>query len=1004
MTTGLHAKSGRPLKGPRALRAYEPPLPVTYVSNRVRIGLHGRNDAEFTETDFRIIREAKIETLKTMSQTKVEVYQRLRAEFPYLEFIVRLYDERIGVRRHPAPADFVAKFVPVMKALQPFVAKFEIHNEPNHQDLYEGWGPTLEDARDFNAWFLEVFRGLKTACPWAQLGFPGLAPHHGGWNNDLAWIKECAEAVRVADWLGVHTYWQQNNHLSFDWGLHFTEYHKLFPDKKLEITEFGDSTPGLDRNTMADKYAEYYQAIQPYGVYVRSACSFIATSPDNTWKPFFWGDPDTGQVFPVVAKVGAIPRTKIVPEGPIDTLTGMKDWRGLLPTRERTMPYDKRDVKGISYIVIHHSTGSSTLTAPVLAKWDVTQTEKDPYPEITYHFVIDADGTIERCHSLDVLAWHAGDRRLPAPGGVSINNWKGVAICLVGNFMGGVQPTNAQLQSAARLCKAILQIVPNATIVGHRDIVPAGGTSCPGDTWAPATGGGYRDKLLALITGMPAGPAYAYTLAHQTPATIQSGDTITVPVTVKNTGSKTWIATGTNAVHLSYHWANTAGKVVIFDGERTPLPGNISPGQEVTLQATVKAPPDPGNYVLQWDLVEEFITWFSQQGAPVVTANVTVTAPEAIILRATASIAAAEAALALDGNPDTAWNTGQPQQHGTWFQIDLGTLCLVSGLKAQSPNGLFPRGFAINVSRDGKSWTEIARYEDNHGDVDVTFPATKARYVRLDLILPPWAISNVTVNAQALPVWKVTASHNATDAAKAIDGDPATAWSTGVGQVPGMWFQLDMGVPQRVKAIALAALKNQDPRGYIVSVSLDGQTWQEVAKKALNYQPVTVTLGLPLIRYVRVETTATDRYNHPWSITELTVETTPQWQASASHNSEKAGLAIDGLFDTFWTTGQAQVPGMWFKLDLGEPLKISKVRLEGPEKEFPRGLAVSVSTDGQSWTEAGRVERFYRGPVEVSFPTPMLARFIRLEQTSDVVQAGKWNLPWSISEISVFTA
>jgi len=360
--------------------------------------------------------------------------------------------------------------------------------------------------------------------------------------------------------------------------------------------------------------------------------------------------------------------------------------------------------------------------------------------------------------------------------------------------------------------------------------------------------------------------------------------------------------------------------------------------------------------------------------------------------------------MALDGKPDTAWSTGQPQQHGTWFMIDLGTICLVNGLKAQSPNGLFPRGFAINVSRDGKSWVEVARQEDNHGDVDVTFPTTRARYVRLDLILPPWAISNATVYAQPLPVWKVTASHNAADAAKAIDGDATTAWSTGVGQVPGMWFQLDMGAPQRVKAIALAAPKNQDPRGYIVSVSLDGQTWQQVASKALNYQPVTVALGLPLIRYVRIETTAKDKYNHPWSISELTVETTAQWQARASHNSEKANLAIDGRPDTFWTTGQAQVPGMWFELDLGEPLRITRVRLENPGKEFPRGLAVTTSTDGRSWTEAGRVERFYGGPVEVAFPEPVPARFIRLEQTSDVVQAGKWNIPWSISEISVFAA
>ena len=39
-----------------------------------------------------------------------------------------------------------------MISLRPYATKFEIHNEPNHVDLYEGWGPSLDQARDFNRW------------------------------------------------------------------------------------------------------------------------------------------------------------------------------------------------------------------------------------------------------------------------------------------------------------------------------------------------------------------------------------------------------------------------------------------------------------------------------------------------------------------------------------------------------------------------------------------------------------------------------------------------------------------------------------------------------------------------------------------------------------------------------------------------------------------------------------------------------------------------------------
>ncbi len=77
--------------------------------------------------------------------------------------------------------------IPVMADLKPYCTKFHIHNEPNHRDRYEGWSPTDDDARDFNAWFLDVYRRLKEAHPWASIGFPGLAlPHFGHRDRTVA--------------------------------------------------------------------------------------------------------------------------------------------------------------------------------------------------------------------------------------------------------------------------------------------------------------------------------------------------------------------------------------------------------------------------------------------------------------------------------------------------------------------------------------------------------------------------------------------------------------------------------------------------------------------------------------------------------------------------------------------------------------------------------------------------------------------------------------------------
>jgi hypothetical protein len=261
-----------------------------------RVGVHGRNDVEFHEPDYSAIREAKIETLKMMSQTRVDHFRRLKEIRPDIEFVTRLYDDRFGKQGHPSPEEFAQRITPVMQQLQPYCAKFEVHNEPNHLDRIEGWGDTDDDARNFNAWFLRVYSLLKQACPWAQLGFPGLAIPH----RDLEWIEICRPAVEKADWLGVHCYWQTpenalHNHLADFWGLRFKYYHQKFPDKIIELTEVGNSNAQsgipFTEASHAREFTEYLTECFKYP-YLNSACFFILSSPDPTWDGFTWRSQD----------------------------------------------------------------------------------------------------------------------------------------------------------------------------------------------------------------------------------------------------------------------------------------------------------------------------------------------------------------------------------------------------------------------------------------------------------------------------------------------------------------------------------------------------------------------------------------------------------------------------------------------------------------------------------------------------------------------------------------
>jgi N-acetyl-anhydromuramyl-L-alanine amidase AmpD len=300
------------------------------VEHRTRVGLHARNAVLFPEPDYELIRKARIETLKTLSFTELSVYERLRQESPEIEFIVRLYDDRLRADSRPSPGEFVAKMVPYIQRLKPYALKFEIHNEPNHVDGREGWGSSDEDAQAFATWYLQVLPALKQACPWARFGFPGLALNYP--HRDLAWLEVCRDAIQASHWLGCHCYWQYGNMMSDQWGLRFKLYHDRFPNKKIEITEFGDSTPERPREEIAQLYVRYYQELSKYP-YLGSASAFIASSADPAWVTFVWMK-EGGEMQPVVQAVANMERraVEVVPEPE--------------PVTERLFPKTGKTVRG----------------------------------------------------------------------------------------------------------------------------------------------------------------------------------------------------------------------------------------------------------------------------------------------------------------------------------------------------------------------------------------------------------------------------------------------------------------------------------------------------------------------------------------------------------------------------------------------------------------------------------------------------------------------------------
>jgi glucosylceramidase len=126
--------------------------------------------------------------------------------------------------------------------------------------------------------------------------------------------------------------------------------------------------------------------------------------------------------------------------------------------------------------------------------------------------------------------------------------------------------------------------------------------------------------------------------------------------------------------------------------------------------------------------------------------------------------------------------------------------------------------------------------------------------------------------------WRATASPSGpTDpccqgdvAADAVDDDATTRYSTGTGQQPGQYLQVDLGRPEPVRKIVFdtGASTGDYPRGYAVTASSDGVSWSSAVATGTGTGQLTVAAlsGAP-IRFVRL--TLTQASDSWWSVADV---------------------------------------------------------------------------------------------------------------------------------------
>jgi 4-amino-4-deoxy-L-arabinose transferase-like glycosyltransferase len=112
------------------------------------------------------------------------------------------------------------------------------------------------------------------------------------------------------------------------------------------------------------------------------------------------------------------------------------------------------------------------------------------------------------------------------------------------------------------------------------------------------------------------------------PAAIVAGGREKLDVLVRNTGGAEWPAVGDaegrNAVRLRDRWLKTDGSVVTDEDASARTPFDMEPGDTAGLALNVSAPREPGEYVLELDVVQEGVAWFGARGSQTLRANVKV--------------------------------------------------------------------------------------------------------------------------------------------------------------------------------------------------------------------------------------------------------------------------------------------------------------------------------------------------------------------------------------------
>jgi len=269
-------------------RARKSAKSAVWVAERCLLGACGRVGGSLLEEDYACIQAARLEAMLLPMEEGEKAVARLRAINPAMLIAVTLSHD---LSSDPvSPQAFVQAVRPHLERWAVAgILHFQVHTNPNL--LRQGWRRTWQSGSEFAAWFSQVIQSLRGIVPGASYGFPGVAPGDtvsGQRAHSMDFLLAAENAVQAADWLGVNCFWTEPaGALTTQGAGLLEECRRLFPDKVLLVTEFGNASRSADPIEKARQYLDFHTAagrIQTVGATFGYALSSAGGNPGLAWR------------------------------------------------------------------------------------------------------------------------------------------------------------------------------------------------------------------------------------------------------------------------------------------------------------------------------------------------------------------------------------------------------------------------------------------------------------------------------------------------------------------------------------------------------------------------------------------------------------------------------------------------------------------------------------------------------------------------------------------------